>query len=184
MTALADTGAVFIGRRLMTDEIQVGAVTQTHGLKGEVKVFPTTDEPERFEELEWVSADNGRGREKLYIESVRYFKQFVILKFRGKDSIEEVQQLKGAKLVIPRESAVSLEDGEYLIPDLIGMKVVEDTGKVLGELSYVMQTGANDVYAVKTADGGEILLPAIDSCILDVDTDNDLMTVHLMEGLT
>ena len=167
----------------MISEIQVGVITQTHGLKGEVKVFPTTDDPERFEDLECVMADTGRSREKLFIDSVRYFKQFVILKFRDKDSIEDVQQLKSAKLLIPREEAEKLEPGEFFIADIIGMKVITDDGQTLGELSGVMQTGANDVYNVKTPDGKEILLPAIDSCILSVDTKNGIMTVHIMEGL-
>ncbi len=167
----------------MTDEIQVGTIVQTHGLKGEVKVFPTTDEPERFEELEWVTADNGRTQVKLHIDSVRYFKQLVILKFRGLDSIEDVQQMKRARLMIPRDQAVELEPGEYLVPDLIGMRVVTDEGDELGKLSNVMQTGANDVYAVEMNDGKEILLPAIDSCILSIDLEKGCMTVHLMEGL-
>ena len=167
----------------MIDEIQVGAVTQTHGLKGEVKVFPTTDDPERFEDLEYVMADNGRTRERLVIESVRYFKQMVILKFKGKDDIEDVQRLKGARLFIERDQAVELEEGEYLIPDLIGMKVVADDGNDLGELSDVIQTGANDVYCVKTPSGEKVLLPAIDQCILSIDTKKNIMTVHIMEGL-
>lgn len=167
----------------MDKEIQVGVIAQTHGLKGEVKAFPTTDDPERFEDLESVTADNGRIRENLTIESVRYFKQFVILKFKGKDSIDDVQILKGAKLMIPRENAIELEEGEYLVPDLIGMKVVTDDGKELGTLSDVIQTGANDVYSVNTLSGSDILLPAIDSCILSIDIENSRMTVHLMEGL-
>ena len=167
----------------MIDEIQVGVITQTHGLKGEVKVFPTTDDPDRFEDLESVMADNGRIREKLVIESVKYFKQFAILKFKGKDVIEDVQALKGARLLITRDQAVPLDEGEYLIPDLIGMKVVTDTGEDFGELSDVIQTGANDVYCVKTLSGEDVLLPAIDQCIISIDTKKNLMTVHIMEGL-
>ncbi len=167
----------------MEPYLRVGVISSTHGLKGEVKVFPTTDEPERFYELEEVLLDTGRERLTLEITSVRFFKNQVILKFRQFNDINEIEKYKGCDLLVTREQAVPLEDNENFIVDLIGMQVVSDSGEVLGTLTDVLQTGANDVYVVETAQKKEILLPAIPSCILEVDVEEAVMKVHILEGL-
>ncbi|MCD8336928.1 MAG: ribosome maturation factor RimM [Lachnospiraceae bacterium] len=223
----------------MQNILQVGAITSTHGLVGEVKVFPTTDDPKRFRTLKSVllgaprpsSADirrNGSGsgaggKEKsagkkdllekntaamreLEIEQVKFFKNLVILKFRGLDRIEDVEGFRGCALYVTRENAVKLEEGEYFIADLIGLDVYADelpdkagsaaeakgadsgapaygSSCFLGELTDVLQTGANDVYEVTLEDGREVLIPAIRQCILDVDIEKGTMLVHLLEGL-
>lgn len=165
------------------ERFQVGVIAATHGLRGEVKVFPTSDEPRRFDTLKEVILDTGRAERRLRIRSVKYFKQFAILGFEGMDRIEDVERLRGASLLIDREDAVPLEEGEYFIPDLLGMKVITDKGRELGELQDVLQTGANDVYVVGGKGKKQLLLPAIPDCILKVDTDSAEMTVHLMDGL-
>lgn len=166
----------------MKDYLQVGAITSTHGLRGEVKVFPTTDDPSRYDDLEQVWADMGREMKPLTVERVKYFKQFVIVKFRGLDTIEAVEPYVKKELYVTRADAVSLEENEYFIADLIGMEVLDEEGSSLGRISQVLSTGANDVYVV-TGGKREILIPAISQCILEVDVAGGSMRVHLLEGL-
>ncbi|MCM1050034.1 MAG: ribosome maturation factor RimM [Clostridiales bacterium] len=167
----------------MISEFQIGVITQTHGLRGEVKVFPTTDEAGRYKKLKEVILDDGKKRLTMTIESVRFFKQFVILKFKGFDSIDDIEKYKNAKLLVTRENAVKLEKDEYFIADMLGMKVETEDGSPFGILKDVLTTGANDVYVVEMEDGKEALLPAIKECILNIDMENAVMTVHIMDGL-
>ena len=167
----------------MEDFLQVGVNTATHGIRGEVKVFPTTDDPERFLDLETVYLDTGREKKLLTISSVKFFKQFVILKFKEFDNINDVEPFRKKCLLVTRDQAVRLEEDEYFIADLIGLRVITDEDKVLGELTDVLETGANDVYQVTDENGKEILLPAIKDCILSVDLEKGEMKVHILEGL-
>lgn len=167
----------------MQDILQVGAVTTTHGIAGEVKVFPTTDDPARFKKLKRVLAETDGGMVELEIAGVKFFKNLVILKFKGYNRIEDVMPFKGRALYVTRENAVKLKKDEYFIADLIGMEVYTDEGKRLGVLREVLQTGANDVYEVTLERGGSVLIPAIRQCILEVDVEAARMTVHLLEGL-
>ncbi|MCI8550649.1 MAG: 16S rRNA processing protein RimM [Lachnospiraceae bacterium] len=167
----------------MVSEFRVGVITSTHGLRGEVKVFPTTDDPARFKVLKQVILVAKREKPVLEIESVRFFKQFVIIKFKGIDDINEVERYKGAELWITREQAVPLKEGEYFIADLIGLSVVTDEGALLGTLKDVLQTGANDVYEVQMENGKTVLLPVTDECVLDVDLEKSEVLVHVLDGL-
>lgn len=167
----------------MVSRFRVGVIAGTHGLRGEVKVFPTTDEPARFLDLEKVILDTGREERTLKIRSVKFFKKFVILGFEGMDRIEDVEKLKGSELLINREDAIPLEEGEYFIPDLLGLRVKTDDGRELGVIKDVIETGANNVYDVQNEDGARILIPAIPQCILDVRLGEGDMTVHLLPGL-
>jgi 16S rRNA processing protein RimM len=169
--------------KIMEDLLQVGVITTTHGIKGEVKVFPTTDDPNRFTTLKEVLVDTGKEMKTLEVERCKFFKQFVILKFRGIDDINDVEQYKKCPLLVTRENAVPLEEDEYFVADLIGLKILTETGIEVGVLKDVISTGANDVYAVELATGGEILLPAIKDCIMDVDMEAGEMIVHMMKGL-
>ena len=167
----------------MEDLLKVGVITTTHGVRGEVKVYPTTDEPERFLDLDYVLLDTGRELRRLDIKNVRFFKNLAILKFDGIDNINDIEKYKGRDLWIPREEAQELDEDEYYIADLLGMKVLLEDGSEFGTLRDVMETGANDVYIVDSVKHGEVLLPAIKECILDVDIKTNTMTVHLMKGL-
>ena len=167
----------------MEDMLQVGVITQTHGIKGEVKVFPTTDDAQRFKKLKKVTLDNGKERRELEITSVKFFKNLVILKFKGIDDINEVEKYKKAALFVTREDAVPLGENEYFIADLIGLRVVSEEGEELGTLDDVLQTGANDVYVVKNDKGEEILVPAIKDCVKNVDIDGGEIILHLLPGL-
>lgn len=167
----------------MEQLLQVGVITQTHGVHGEVKVFPTTDDPERFLNLKYVFLDTGREKMKLTIQSVKFFKQFVILKFKGINNINDIEKYKRCPLLVDRENAVELEEDEYFIADMIGMNVLTEDGEILGTLKDVIETGANDVYIVNSKEHGEVLIPAIKECILDVNVKEGRMLVHLMDGL-
>lgn len=167
----------------MEDLLKVGVITTTHGVRGEVKVYPTTDGPERFLELDYVLLDTGKELRKLEIKNVKFLKNLVILKFKGVDNINDIEKYKGRDLWIPREEGQELEEDEYYIADLLGMSVILEDGREFGTLKDVMETGANDVYIIDSAEHGEVLLPAIRECILDVDLEKNVMTIHLMKGL-
>ena len=167
----------------MEDFLKVGVITTTHGVRGEVKVYPTTDEPERFLELDHVLLDTGKEFRDLEIKNVRFFKNLVILKFKGIDNINDIEKYKGHDLWIPREEGQELDDDEYYIADLLGLHVILDDGTEFGTLKNVMETGANDVYIIDTNAHGEVLIPAIRECIQDIDLEKNTMTIHLMKGL-
>ena len=167
----------------MEDMLRVGVISSTHGVRGEVKVFPTTDDPARFEDLETVFLDTGREKLKLEISGVKFFKNMVILKFKGYDNINDIEKYRGKDLWITRDQAVPLGEDENFVSDLIGLSVVTDQGETLAVMKDVMFTGANDVYVVERENGKELLLPAIKDCILDVDLEEGVMTVHVLDGL-
>ena len=167
----------------MEAKLQVGVISSTHGVRGEVKVFPTTDDVKRFKRLKEVILDTGREELILEIEGVKFFKQFVILKFKGIDNINDIEKYKCKSLYVTRANAVRLRKDEYFIADLQGLLVVDENGAEIGILRDVMETGANDVYIVDMKDGRELLLPAIKECILQVDVEAQVMQVHIMDGL-
>ena len=167
----------------MEDLLQAGVITTTHGIRGEVKVFPTTDDVHRFEDLDSVLLDTGREYMKLEIENVKYFKQYAILKFKGIDNIKDIEKYKGRSLYVTRDQAIPLEEDEYYIADLMGLDVYLESGEKFGVLKDVMETGANDVYIVETEEGKEVLIPAIHECVLDIDVEENRMEIHLMDGL-
>ena len=156
----------------MEDMLQVGVITQTHGVRGEVKVFPTTDDVNRFKKLKQVILDTGKETMPLEIQSVKFIKQFVILKFKGIDNINDIEKYKRCSLYVTREHAVPLEEDEYFIADMIGMEVCTEDGNIFGTLKDVIETGANDVYVI-----------AIKECIRSVDIEKGQMMIHLMDGL-
>ncbi len=167
----------------MIDMFRVGVITQPHGVRGEMKVFPTTDDPRRFEDLDMVILDTGKEKRNLTIQSVKYQKNLVILKCKEVNDRNEVELLRKAELYVTRDQAVELEEGEYFIADLLGCKVVSDEGEDLGVLDDVLQTGANDVYSVKKKGEKELLIPVIPQCVLNVDIEKKEILVHLLEGL-
>ena len=170
-------------RSYMEQLLQVGVISSTHGIRGEVKVFPTTDDVKRFKKLKKVILDTGRENLPLEVESVKFFKQFAIVKFKGIDNINDIEKYKGKSLLVDRENAVKLRKDEYFIADMIGLQVYTEDGEAFGVLKDVLETGANDVYIIDSQKHGEVLVPAIKQCILDVDIEGQKMTIHLMEGL-
>jgi 16S rRNA processing protein RimM len=167
----------------MEDLLQVGVITTTHGVRGEVKVFPTTDDPARFKKLKNVVLDTGKELVDLEVAGVKFFKNMVIVKFKGIDNINDVEKYRKKSLYVTRENAVKLKKNEYFIADLIGLQAESDEGEDLGELSDVLQTGANDVYVLSKEGTDDILLPAIRECVKEVDLENGKIIVHLLPGL-
>lgn len=167
----------------MEDLFTVGEIVNTQGIKGEVRVIPQTDDITRFELLKRVFIQRRGAMEEMEIQSVRYHKQFVLLKFKGFDNINDVEKYKGCEIKIPAEEALPCGDDEYYIRDLYGLEVFDEAGGHIGTLSDILFTGANDVYAVSREGKKDLLLPAIKSCILDVDIQGGKMTVKVPEGL-
>lgn len=167
----------------MEQLLQVGVISSTHGIKGEVKVFPTTDDVSRFKKLKQVILDTGKEQLTLDVQGVKFFKQFAIVKFKGIDNINDVEKYKGKRLLVDRKDAVKLQKDEYFVADLIGLTVFTEDGLQFGTLKDVLETGANEVYIVESPEHGEVLIPAIKQCILDVDIEAGQMKVHLLDGL-
>ncbi len=175
MLRSADTGA--------DDMFRIGVITSPHGVHGEVKVYPTTDDIKRFSKLKSAMLLDKKGdMSEVHIRSARYQKNMVILGMEEYGSMNEAETLRECELYVTRDKAIRLNKDEYYIADLIGMKVETDTGTG-GSLFDVMQTGANDVYVIKLDDGRELLLPAIADCVLDVDVKARKMKVHVLPGL-
>lgn len=168
----------------MEQYLQVGIISSTHGVHGEVKVFPTTDDNNRFKKLKevWLELKSG-DKIPLKIKGVKFFKQFVILKFEDYDSINDIEKYKGLPLYVTRENAVKLHKDEYFVADLLGSVIVNEDDEKIGVLKDVMETGANDVYIIERTDGTELLLPAIKQCIINVDVEAMIIKVHVLKGL-
>lgn len=167
----------------MEKYFRVGVIANTHGIRGEVKVYPTTDDINRFKKLKKCILDTGKEYIDLNVESVKFFKNMVILKFKEYNNINDIECYKGKDILVSRDNAVKLEKGEYYIADILGAKVILEDGSEFGVLEDVMQTGANDVYVVKTLDNKEVLLPKIDECVKKLNIENKIVTVHIMKGL-
>lgn len=167
----------------MEDLLRVGVITSTHGIAGEVKVFPTTDDPARFKKLKKCIMKTERDTRELEISGVKFFKNMVILKFKEFNNINDVEKFRNAELYVTRENAVKLDEGEYFVCDLIGLNVVDEADTSIGTLTDVLQTAANDVYEVTDESGKKHLIPAIKQCILNVDIDNKIMKIHVLKGL-
>ena len=179
---------ILLWEKFMEDFFQVGIITSAHGVRGEVKVYPTTDDVRRFKRLKEVFLDTnghriGNGFLVMEIESVKFFKQFAILKFKGIDSMEEAEKYRKIPLMVPRSKAVPLGKDEYYTADLMGLTVKNEDGTDIGVLREVLETGANDVYIIDLDDGRELLLPAIRQCVLEVDVKAGFIKIHILEGL-
>ncbi len=167
----------------MLSELQVGVILRPHGVRGEVKVMVTSEDPDRLSDLEKVRICGPKTDMEGEIESVRYFKNTAIVKFRGIETMDDAAAILRCELLIPREEGLPLGENEYYIGDLIGLTVFLEDGSEFGTLTQVMQTGANDVYEVTRPDGTTVLLPAIRECILRTEPAEGRMTIHLMKGL-
>lgn len=165
------------------DLLQVGKIVNTHGIKGEVKVIPLTDDPERFHKLKWVFLERNSKLEKIEIQSVRFFKTTMIVKFAGIDDMTTAEGLKELYMLIDRKDAVKLPEDSFFICDLIGCQVFDEQGEKLGELTNILKTGSNDVYVVKNEDNRDILVPALKSVVKEISIDDKRVIVSLPEGL-
>ena len=169
----------------MTDRFQVGVIASTHGLSGEVNVFPTTEDPSRFKKLKEVTLHTNRGEElELHVQSARFFKKFVIVKFKEFNNINEVEKFRGCELTIARKDALKLEPGEFYCADLIGLDIVDEDGNTLGKVSDIIQTGANDVYEMTSENREDkVYIPAIKDCVKEINIEKGQIIIHVMDGL-
>jgi 16S rRNA processing protein RimM len=163
----------------MLDRIKVGKIVSAAGIKGEVKVYPYTDYPDRFEELVEVYA----GEDTLEIEKVRHQKNMVIIKFAGVDDRNAAEKLKDTFLTISREDLRELDEDEYFIFDLIGLEAVTEDGEHIGRVTDVIQNTAQDLYEIETDDGKKHLVPAVYEFVTDIDINSGIMKIKPIEGL-
>lgn len=166
----------------MEDKLRIGVITSPHGVHGEVRVYPTTDDNKRFSKLKTVLIGTDNDVNEVHVKSVKYQKNMVIIGFEEYGSMNEAETLRDKELYVTRDKAIKLQKDEYFVADLIGMNVTTDIGTD-GVLKDVMHTGANDVYVIKLSDGRELLLPAIADCVLGVDVKAGTMNVHVLPGL-
>ena len=167
----------------MEEYLEIGQIVNTNGLKGTLKVRPLTDDITRFEDLETIYIQKHKELVEFTIQEVKYNKNMVLLKLEGIDDITEAEKYKNFYIKINREDAVELEEDSYFIVDIIGCEVYTESQELLGKVIDVFPTGSNDVYTVKNSEGKEILLPAIEDVIKDVDIKNKKIIIHLLEGL-
>ena len=163
----------------MLERFKLGQIVNAVGLKGESKVYPYTDYKERFEELDRLYIED----KICEIERVRYQGNLAIVKFKGVDDRNGAEALKGKYLYIDRENARELEEDEYFVPDLVGLKVCSPEGEVYGTLKDVIQNTAQDVYEVEKPGGGVFMIPAVKQFVKKVDVPGGMITVELIEGM-
>lgn len=156
----------------------VGEIVNTHGVKGELKVIPLVDNPDDLYDYKYFFIDE----KKYEAESIRFHKNFALIKLNGIDDINIAERIKGKFLELPREALKPLPEGMYYICDLIGIEVFDETLGKLGTINEVFNTGSNDVYVVNYMDK-PLCIPEIDGVVKDVDLDNKKMTVILPKGL-
>lgn len=164
----------------MKEFIETGKIVNIHGLRGEVKIMPWSDDPEFICEFDILYL--GKDKKLLQIENARVHKNMVLAKFKGIDTPEAANLLRNNIIYIDRND-VELEEGTYFIQDLIGLKVINaDTNEEYGNVIDVFQTGANDVYEVKNGDK-IVLIPAIPDVIVNTDIENSVLMIRPLEGL-
>lgn len=162
---------------------KIGQIINTHGIKGEVKIYPYTDDLEKLSKHKVMYLDENL-TEKVQVQSSKMHKNTLIVKLKGLDSVEMAEKMKNKYVYIERKQNEVLEDDTYYIEDLIGCEVVsEDNNETIGTVTYVWNTGSNDVYEVKSLKGDNIYLPAIHDVVKSVDIKNKKIIVKIMEGL-
>ena len=165
----------------MVEHFEIGLVSNTHGLKGEIKVRPYTESMKRFEELSKIYIESNNVKTEYEIEKVRYQKDVILLKLKGIDIIEDAEKLKNHIISIPREEGKTLSENEFFIADLIGCEVYES--ELIGTVVDVFSTGGSDVYVIKREKQNDLLLPAIASVIKNIDVKAKRIDVEIPRGL-
>lgn len=167
----------------MYEYLQIGKIVNTHGVKGEVRLIPLTDDPHRFDALEWVYIEKGNAMKKYSIKDVKYTKGSVILKLSGIDTVDTAETLRDCFVVVDRSNAVKLPKDSFFICDILGSTIVDEKDAVLGQLVNVLQTGSNDVYIIKSESGKELLLPALKSVVRKISPEQKRIEVTVPKGL-
>ncbi len=165
----------------MVEYFEIGLISNTHGLKGEMKVRAYTESMKRFEELNKIYVEKNNEKTEYEIEKVRYQKDVILMKLKGIDTIEDAEKMKNHIISIPRESGKTLADNEFYIADLLGCKVYEND--FIGIVVDVFSTGGSDVYVIKREKQNDLLLPAITSVIKNIDVEAKRIDVEIPRGL-
>ncbi len=165
----------------MKNMLRVGKITNTHGIRGDVKVLPLTDYMERFEELEWIYIDGYR--EKFYIENIKYKSTLVILSFKGYEDINLVEKFKDKYLLIDETQRRDLPEDTYYIADIIGLDVYTVKDEYVGKVKDIIQTGSSEVYIIKSTDNKEIMIPAVKEFIPEISLDKRKIVIDPIEGM-
>lgn len=169
---------------LPAEWVTIGKVTAPHGVRGEVRVFPLTEFPDRFLDLRRVYLLRGGERSEYQVKRAKALPRgLFLLKLSGVESRDEAERLRGAELQVPREEAVPLPEGRYYVFDLVGARVVTTDGGFVGRLEDVLTTPANDVFVVRADGGREILIPAVKHVVRAIDPDQGVIVVDPLPGL-
>ena len=162
---------------------EIGQIVNTFGIKGLVKVNPFTDDMERFKELKSVLVVKNKDLIEMQIEEVKFHKNVILIKFKGIEDINMAEKYKGCYIKIKREAARKLPEGTYFIADLIGIKVYDENGNLLGKVDDIYNNKSTDIYVIKDDLGKQILLPGTKEVIKQVDLEAERIVVHLIDGL-
>jgi 16S rRNA processing protein RimM len=157
--------------------VTVGRIVAAHGLRGDVKVQPFTDFPERFDRGARLWLDGAPRR----VEQSRWQGGSVFLRFEGVSSRTQAEELRGKELMLPEAEPIA-EEGRYYLHDIVGLRVEDPAGETLGRVADVLSTGSNDVYVVR-GERGELLLPAVDDVVKTIDVPGGRIVAELLEGL-
>lgn len=164
----------------MSEYVNIGKIANTHGIKGELKIIPLTDDKTRYEDLEYVFIEDET--DKFYIEKIWYNKNLVMIKFKNFDNINDVLKFKNKFINVHKENLVKLPEDTYFIFDLIGIDVYTSDNTKIGSIKDVLQTGANDVYIINNGKK-EILIPAVKEIVKEVNLNEKTMIIEPIEGL-
>ena len=162
---------------------EIGQIVNHFGIKGMVKVNPFTDDISQFEKLKSILIVKDGKLSEVEIEETKYSKNQVLLKLKGIDTVEEAEKYRGCYLKIARSNSKKLPKDTYFIADLLGLTVYTDENILLGKVEDIYNSGANDIYVIKSEDGKQILLPGIGEVIKQIDLEQERITVHIIKGL-
>jgi 16S rRNA processing protein RimM len=171
---------LLFGRKHMDKQIVIGKIIAPHGVRGEFRLMPLTENPERYLEMKKLLLENGK---ELTITSARFHKNMVLIKTEETTSMDEAELLRGKNVVVNTEDLPPLEPGRFYVADLIGFAVITMENDEVGKLSDVITTGSNDVFVIKNAAGKEIMITAIDTNIKDIDTKSRTIKVVLPQWI-
>ena len=165
----------------MAKMLRVGKITNTHGIKGDLKVLPLTDYFERFEELEWVYIEGFK--DKFYIENIKYKPTLVILSFEGYGDINLVEKFKDRYLLIDESQRRILPEDTYYIADIIGLDVFTVKDEYIGKVVDIIQTGSSEVYVIRMNKLKEIMIPSVKEFMPEISLEKKRITIDPIEGM-
>ena len=167
-----------MGSNTEPEYITIGTIVSRWGLQGHIKVKVETDFPQRFSSSSQVYVD----RQSVVIDETSWHKGNVIVKLRGVDTEEDADEMIGHVIEVHHSQLFSLKDGEYFHYQLIDLEVITSDGDVIGKISEILSVSSADVYVIK-GESDDILIPATDEIIKNVDLDKGIMVIEPIDGL-